>query len=124
MLNNHSDGSVEFKHQNISAVLAGMGLPFIRGYKLRSNFQKELIFAVQKYLINNPYLEAIFSDFADLDVKPKIIESFDNWLVSPPDISEKVSKEYIRKPIKINFLERERNNRSLGLKGEELALSY
>ena len=124
LLNNRSDGSVEFKHQNISAVLAAMGLPSIGGYKSRSNFQKELIVAVQKYLINNPHVETLFSNFADLDVKSKIVESFDNWLVSPPDTSERVSKEYIRKPIKINFLEREQNNRSLGLEGEKLALNY
>ena len=34
-----SHGSVEFKHQNISAVLAGMGLPYIDGYKPRGNVQ-------------------------------------------------------------------------------------
>ena len=34
-----SKGSVEFKHQNISAVLAGQGLPYIEGYKPRGNYQ-------------------------------------------------------------------------------------
>ncbi|MEO0658920.1 MAG: hypothetical protein AAFY74_15855, partial [Pseudomonadota bacterium] len=33
LLNNRSDGSVEFKHQNISAVLKGLGEVWITGYK-------------------------------------------------------------------------------------------
>jgi len=36
-LNNRSDGSVELKHQNISAVLIEMGIPYIDGYKPRSS---------------------------------------------------------------------------------------
>ena len=34
-----SDGSVEFKHTNSSAVLAGQGLPYIEGYKPRGNYR-------------------------------------------------------------------------------------
>lgn len=33
-----SAGSIEFKHQNIGAVLAEPGLPWIRGYKPRFNY--------------------------------------------------------------------------------------
>lgn len=38
-LNGRSEGSVEFKHQNISAVLLKYGLPYISGYKPRFNYQ-------------------------------------------------------------------------------------
>lgn len=34
-----SEGSIEMKHQNISAVLDQLGLPYIRGYKPRTNLQ-------------------------------------------------------------------------------------
>src|SRR5262249_9215637 len=34
-LDARSDGSIEFKHQNISAVLTGLGMPYIEGYKPR-----------------------------------------------------------------------------------------
>ncbi len=33
-------GSAEFKHQNISAVLDELGMPWIRGYKPRKNYRK------------------------------------------------------------------------------------
>lgn len=38
-LSGRSDGSIEFKHCNISAVLVHLGLPYIRGYQPRSNYQ-------------------------------------------------------------------------------------
>jgi len=34
--------SVEFKHQNISAVLKELGLPWVAGYKPKRNYQNEL----------------------------------------------------------------------------------
>jgi hypothetical protein len=34
--------AVEFKHANISAVMIELGLPYIRGYKPRGNYQAEL----------------------------------------------------------------------------------
>lgn len=37
-LTGRSRGSIEYKHQNISAVMAEFGLPFIRGYKPAKNY--------------------------------------------------------------------------------------
>src|SRR5207248_2327106 len=54
-LNNRSKSSVEYKHQNISAVLIGMGLPYIDGYKPAKNYQRTLLTqAVGEYLIRHP----------------------------------------------------------------------
>ena len=41
-LDNRSEGSIEFKHQNISAVLSNLGQPFIKGYLPRINYQRTL----------------------------------------------------------------------------------
>ena len=38
-----SKGSIEFKHQNISAVLKGLGETWIKGYKPAFNFQMSLV---------------------------------------------------------------------------------
>jgi hypothetical protein len=51
--NHRSKSSVEYKHQNISAVLIGMGLPYIDGYKPAKNYQKSLLQAVGVYLIRH-----------------------------------------------------------------------
>ena len=37
-----SKGSIEYKHQNISAVMERLGLPFVLGYKPASNYQGKL----------------------------------------------------------------------------------
>lgn len=41
-LNGRSDGSIEFKHCNISAVMIDLGFPNIRGYQPRFNYQSLL----------------------------------------------------------------------------------
>jgi len=43
-------GSIEFKHQNISAVLLGLGQPWIPGYKPAANFQNALVDGVLRWL--------------------------------------------------------------------------
>jgi len=53
-LNGRSEGSVEFKHQNISAVLKGLGEDWIPGYKPAFNFQMTLVDAVARWLVWNP----------------------------------------------------------------------
>src|ERR1700732_5491067 len=49
-----SEGSIEFKHQNISAVLEQLGLPRIRGYLPAANYQKAIVAAIDRYLSQNP----------------------------------------------------------------------
>ena len=46
LLPGRSHGSVEFKHQNISAVLLELGYPSVSGYKPRGNYQELLRTAV------------------------------------------------------------------------------
>src|SRR5687767_8007763 len=53
LLRGRSEGSIEFKHQNISAVMVSLGQPYIRGYKPRGNFQSLLVEAVQDWLERN-----------------------------------------------------------------------
>ena len=48
-----SHGSIEFKHQNISAVLIKLGMPWIYGYKPMPNFQGALIDGIERRLDHN-----------------------------------------------------------------------
>ena len=52
-----SRGSVEYKHRNISAVMAVLGLPFVWGYKPAANFQIRLIEIIEHRLADSglPY---------------------------------------------------------------------
>src|SRR5580698_5413807 len=49
-LTGRSHGSIEFKHQNISAVLIKLGMPWILGYKPMANYQSALIDGIERYL--------------------------------------------------------------------------
>src|SRR6185437_10697167 len=46
--------SVEFKHQNISAVLDELGMPWIPGYKPKRNYQNAIFAAIDRYLSKHP----------------------------------------------------------------------
>src|SRR5271166_1658208 len=46
--------SVEFKHQNISAVLDALGMPWIPGYKPKRNYQNAIFYAIDRYLTKHP----------------------------------------------------------------------
>ena len=53
-----SKGSVEFKHQNISAVLVDLELPYLDGYKPARNYQKRLLpGVVEAYLDAHPEMQ-------------------------------------------------------------------
>jgi len=84
-LDNRSDGSVELKHQNISAVLIEMGIPYIDGYKPRFNYQRSLLpAAVADYLKSNPELQQLFA--SDSEAAPPIpsVEDFLSAWEEPP----------------------------------------
>lgn len=128
LLNNRSDGSIEFKHQNISAVLVKLGLPFIKGYKSRPNYQQILEHKVISHIVNQKsLLEPKFIQFAESLISNIGDVNFNEMQEVPPDNKSEVSEPeipYERKPIKINYLEREQNNHSLGQRGEQLVIEY
>lgn len=127
LLNNRSEGSIEFKHQNISAVLIKLGQPYIIGYLPRYNYQKILEEKVIDYLIQNRSIENQFKSFADKEVflSPNATQ-FENILIEAPknNMVSDPTTYYERNPIKVNYLEREQKNNKLGLLGEQLVLEY
>jgi hypothetical protein len=46
--------SVEFKHMNVSAVLSVLGLPTIRGYRPKANYQAAIFPAIYRYMSSHP----------------------------------------------------------------------
>ncbi len=127
LLANRSEGSVEFKHQNISAVLIELGQPFIKGYLPRYNYQQILKDAIIDYLNQNLNIEDQFRMFSDKIILPKKSDfNFNKFIVEPPklNIASEPKAIYHRNPIKVNYLEREQKNQKLGFLGEELVLEY
>ena len=73
--------SVEFKHQNISAVLEEMGLPWIIGYKPKRNYQASIFSAIDRYLSSN-------EDVVYHQLPPKVLAVADEAVtfVTPPKL--------------------------------------
>ncbi len=129
LLSDRTKGSIEFKHQNISAVLVRLGQPYIKGYLPRYNYQAALEDAIIDYLTRNLSLENNFQRFADDDVQGiQLKMEFDgSFVVSPPDRTARFEDPIQlikRSPIKVNYLEREQRNQRLGVLGEELVFHY
>jgi len=105
-----TEGSVERKHQNISAVLGELALPTISGYKPLPNFQKSIIDAIERYLTRNPETFALQQSIAGLGERP-------NLFIEPAPILEPAvhrDKELVRLIRKFDPVERDFKNRSLG----------
>ncbi len=126
LLNGRSDGSIEFKHQNISAVLVRMGLPYINGYKPRMNSQALLIDGVREYLEAHAGLLDAFAKSPLL--APEHLPAGASLVYSEvyedrPDVVEApiaTGKPWLtRKGRHIDFVGRDAANRRLGRLGEE-----
>ena len=113
-----SDGSIEFKHQNISAVLSHLGLPRIAGYLPAWNFQGAIAEAIGRFLKTNPdpiplILPAI-TGFSDASIL------FEEAPPGAPPMNTKAKLAFDRVARKFDPAQRDQLNRALGLAGEKL----
>jgi hypothetical protein len=130
LLDRRSKGSIEFKHQNISAVLVSMGLLYIDGYKPAWNYQRTVLpEAVDAYLIRHPkLLETLAQDrVANPSAAPTIgdgpidhyFEGRPEWVTAQPGDD----KPWLsRRGRRLDFARQDAANRVLGRMGEEFAI--
>jgi hypothetical protein len=88
-LDDRSSGSIEFKHANISAVLLNLGdLPYIDGYKPRSNYQQLLEQVVLERLAIEPDFFERFTTSPVVQPEraaPTDFSRVEDLIESPPD---------------------------------------
>jgi Domain of unknown function (DUF3883) len=115
-----SEGSIEFKHQNISAVLQQLGLPRIKGYLPAANYQSAIIAAIDRYLSQNPVALHPERKVGGFSERPGL------FVETPPMLLPvKPRREDIERLVrKFNPVERDFRNRKLGREGEELVLQF
>ena len=127
-LNNRREQAIELKHQNISAVLLELGLPYIPGYKPAFNYQKQLKQVVLAHIARDPAEFDELTQGADVDTEPYDPDKVDWSIVFDPAPPERLTdykgpdRRYLGRHI--DFSERERLNRALGQSGEEFAFEY
>jgi hypothetical protein len=117
--------SIEFKHQNISAVLKGLGEDWIPGYKPAFNFQMTLVDAVARWLALNP---AWLGRQAGVRPAGGLREAAQIWIGPPPTLSNHPPPQELEQMMhiaqKFDVAGRDERNRALGRAGEELVLAH
>ena len=127
-LNNRSEGAIELKRSNISAILIELGCPYISGYKPRGNYQLLLRKVVEERIASDPLLDAAALTASTTPAVVPLIEDFSELLVDAPKLSQSFREprrnEYTTIPHKRDYLEREARNISLGNAGEEFVVNF
>jgi len=111
--------SVEFKHQNISAVLEELGFPWIQGYKPKRNYQAAIFGAIDRYL-------SAHGDVVHERVPPATIHLLRHAAVfiDPPTLKPRSERPWQLERLvrKFDPVERDFRNRALGKAGEEFVI--
>ena len=118
-------GAIEYKHQNISAVLVCLAQTWLPGYPPAFNFQTSLVDAVQRWLHRNPEFMAPTHDRRRL---PGLMASAELFIGPPPTHSNQplpAELDQIQAITgKFDVARRDEHNRALGRAGEERVLAH
>jgi hypothetical protein len=107
--------SVEFKHQNISAVLDELGMPWIPGYMPKRNYQNAIFDAIDRYLTRHPaILERVPATPVAATPPSAVFVDAPILTADEASIPERL-RHLVRK---FDPVERDYRNRSLGKAGE------
>lgn len=113
-----TNGAIERKHQNVSAVLKKLGYPWIKGYKPLRNFQESLA----KDVLNELLMDDL--DHSDAFDKPQVYtNSMESIFVSIPQASAaspQNGKKFTAR--KVDFAAIEAGNKIIGRGGEEFVV--
>jgi Protein NO VEIN, C-terminal len=129
LLDDRSRGAVELKHQNISAILIELGLPYVDGYKPRRNYQELLRDVVEDWVARMPDLiPAVQAEINRVPAVPSVDDIL-KVLVDAPVARGRVRQGRVReRPVTYrghpNYLLLEARNSALGRAGEEFVLNF
>nr|WP_199065483.1 DUF3883 domain-containing protein [Chromobacterium sp. ASV5] len=122
--------SVEFKHQNISAVLRDIGQPWIIGYKPMGNRQAALALHIVDWLEQHGELQQLIAQHADQPPATPGVLDWQHFITPAPMPDSRSAQEspapyQLQRPLlTVDYSAREARNAALGLAGEQLVLSY
>ncbi|MDF7774943.1 DUF3883 domain-containing protein [Sphingomonas sp. AOB5] len=121
-------GSIEYKHQNISAVLKGLGEVWIPGYKPAFNYQGSLADAVARWLARHPEWLSPVTRMALAPALSRVREETALWIGPPPTHSNLPPPDELEQMMaiarKYDVAERDARNRALGRAGEQRVLAH
>lgn len=129
-LANRSDGSIERKHQNISAIMIALGFPYITGYKPLGNYQKLLFDILADRLTHASELNQSAEAAAKRPAVAPLEPDFSAMETPAPTKTytgvREAGKEYVvpTRGVQRDYLALEASNQSLGRAGEKLIVKY
>lgn len=130
LLNQRTDGAIERKHQNVSAILIELGFVYIAGYKPLQNYQQLLFETVANRLAQSQPLADVVRQQVSEPAPVPTVDDILASLVDPPardpdraKYRPSLARERLR-PQGVDYLAIEANNRSLGAAGEEFVLRF
>ena len=121
-LRDRSESSIERKHQNISAVLVEMGVPYIDGYKPLRNYQRQFLpdKAIELLMRDGRLLDELERDAVAEPASPTV-EDILTIMESAPERSDPGPRDHLyerppQRPLAtLDYLRREAANTKLGL---------
>ena len=112
-------GSIEYKHQNISAVMDRLGQPNIKGYKPAINYQRSLFEMVDKQLLDSRILA--LATQPGHTIRPESgVELFDPPMIN--NIPQRIDPGVKKILRKYDPAVRDANARELGEAGENISM--
>ena len=127
-LNNRKKSAIEFKHQNISAILIQLGFPYITGYKPRGNYQQLLREVVEDRIAQDILLDNAALAASSAPAVSPLLTDFSKLLVDAPKLAiaakEPTKNYHLPIPQRRDYFEREARNTALGCAGEEFVLNF
>jgi hypothetical protein len=130
-LNGRTEAAIELKHQNISAVLRDMHYFWIPGYKPRGNYQGLLYQVVEEQIESNPAFDDAALNAVRMPAVAPSLANFERFIVEPPKPTFRAEEQSVDYKVakrprvsKVDYIEREARNSSLGLAGEKLIVAY
>jgi len=130
-LDRRSDGAIERKHQNISAILIQLGFVYIPGYKPLGNYQQLLFDVVAERLDRNQQLvAAVHQQVTEPAVVPTVDDILSSLVAAPQPDTERfayrsvAARERTLPRRNVDYLALEASNRSLGEAGEEFVIRF
>ena len=131
LLNHRTDGAIERKHQNISAILIELGFVYVVGYKPLRNYQQLLFATVENRLAQSQTLADVVRQQVSAPAPVPTVDDILASLVDPPvpdadraRYRPSATRERIRLQQGVDYLAIEAANRSLGAAGEEFVRRF
>jgi hypothetical protein len=115
-----SRGAVEYRFENISAVLRDIGVPHILGYQPYGNYPDALRELVESFLSRDSEIPRLLEEGPAPDLPPTVQLTE----VGPPMMASPGSGGRSRTTVGVDYLERQARNRDVGLKGELLIADH